>query len=342
MGVKKIFILILLFVIQLNGLMAQQGRVVFYNVENLFDTQDDTLTNDNEFLPDGAKHWTYGRMYRKIVRIYQTLVALGEGDMPAVIGLCEIENREVLKRLVYNTPLSRLGYRIIHRESPDARGIDVAMLYRPDIFEPDSTEWLYVDLPGNQTTREILMVRGKLWQSVTTYFYINHWPSRYGGAGGSKPKRLAAASVLAVSIKQVCLTDDAANIIIMGDFNDDPGDESLQAIGKILKNDPGNSCFLTNLSVKTSITDIEGTIKYQGSWSVFDQVIVSRPLITGSNGCYVISGKAEVFKANFLLEPDVTYTGFAPFRTYKGPAYHNGFSDHLPVSILIGIVNIEN
>ncbi len=132
-----------------------------------------------------------------------------------------------------------------------------------------------------------------------------------------------------------------ANIVIMGDFNDEPGDESLQAIGKILANEAGNRIVMVNLSVKTSITDLEGTIKHQGAWSMFDQVLVSQALMKGSNGCRLISEKAEVFKVDFLLEPDQTYTGVKPFRTYTGPGYHDGFSDHLPVSILVGKVGEE-
>lgn len=336
---KSLFVLMICF--NVGEIHAQQARIVFYNVENLFDIRDDSLTKDEEFLPEGEKHWTNERYRRKIVRIYQTLTALGEGDMPAVVGLCEIENRDVLNRLIYDTPLNRLHYRVIHRESPDARGVDVALLYRPDIFEPDSSAWLTVPLPTGETTREILMVKGRLWESGTIYFYVNHWPSRYGGAGGSNPKRLAAASTLAVSIKQVCSSDAGANIVVMGDFNDEPGDESMQAIGKILANEAGNRIVMVNLSVKTSITDLEGTIKHQGTWCVFDQFLVSQPLMKGSNDCRLISEKAEVFRIDFLLEPDLTYTGVKPFRTYTGPGYHDGFSDHLPVSILVGKVGEE-
>jgi predicted extracellular nuclease len=330
------FLLVFFICFNLSGAFAQQVRIVFYNVENLFDTRDDSLTNDQEFLPEGDRKWTYERFRRKIVRIYQTLVALGEGEMPAVIGLCEIENREVLNRLIYDTPLSRLKYQVVHRESPDARGIDVALLYRPDVFHFDSAAWLRVPLSGKETTREILMVKGRLWETDTIYFYVNHWPSRYGGAGGSAAKRLAAASTLAVSVKDVFLTSSHSNIVIMGDFNDEPGDESLLAINEILANNPVDGLFrLANLSVKSSVTDLEGTIKHQGSWSVFDQVLVSQAMIEGVNGCRLAVEKAQVFKADFLLETDEVYTGYKPFRTYSGPGYHNGFSDHLPVSIII-------
>lgn len=315
---------------------AQQVHVMFYNVENLFDLSDDSLTRDEEFLPGADRKWNFERFHRKIIRIYQTLVAAGEGEMPAVVGLCEIENREVLEKLVYETPLSRMDYRIIHRDSPDARGVDVALLYRKGLFFPDSSEWLQVPMPSNETTREILHVEGRLWEQVPVHIYVNHWPSRYGGAGGSAGKRIAAASMLAVSVKEILQSDPLANIIIMGDFNDEPGDESLQALIKIISESrQGEMQPLVNLSAKTSMADFEGTIKHQGVWSVFDQILVSGALFEGKNGCCAGQARATVFSFDFLLEPDETYTGFKPFRTFLGPGYHNGFSDHLPVGVLI-------
>ena len=209
---------------------AQQAGIMFYNVENLFDTYDDSLTRDEEFLPEGERHWTNERMNRKIIRIYQTIVAFGRGEMPAVIGLCEVENRNVLEKLVYHTPLSNYDYRIAHRESQDARGIDVALIYRPDLFKPDSLAWFSVPLAKGEATREIMMVRGMMWKEVEVNFFVNHWPSRYGGAGSSAEKRLAAASTLSAAVIDVITKRPDANIILMGDFNDEPDDESLQDI----------------------------------------------------------------------------------------------------------------
>jgi len=334
----KKLILLLLFIIAvgISDAKGQQARIVFYNVENLFDIRDDSLTRDEEFLPEGDKKWTYERFHRKIVRIYQTLVALGEGEMPAIVGLCEIENRHVLERLIYDTPLTKTGYRIIHRESQDARGVDVALIYRPDLFCPDTSEWLTVPLSSRETTREILHVTGRLWQNDTLHIYINHWPSRYGGAGSSTVKRLAAASTLAASIKEVMAQDRDAKIIVMGDFNDEPGDESILAINKILMNqNEGEELKMINLSDRKAFTATEGTIKHQGAWCVFDQILVSDALQQGRGGLVFSSEQAEIFKPVFLLEPDLTYTGLKPFRTYIGPGYHNGFSDHLPVSVVI-------
>jgi hypothetical protein len=319
---------------------GQQARIVFYNVENLFDTKDDSLTNDAEFLPEGDKNWTYERFYRKIVRIYQVMVALGEGELPAIIGLCEIENREVLERLIYDTPMRKADYKIIHRESPDSRGVDVALLYRPDVFYPDTANWLKVPLGPGETTREILHVTGRLWEEDTIHFFVNHWPSRYGGAGSSGIKRLAAASTLAASVKGILLQNIDARIIIMGDFNDEPGDESIRAINKILENNADPEEFsLVNLSEISTPGKISGTIKHQGTWCVFDQFIVSRILLDRSEVIQLEGNKTEIFKPVFLLEKDETYSGYKLFRTYLGPGYHNGFSDHLPVSIKIFKLN---
>ena len=315
---------------------AQQARIVFYNVENLFDTEDDPLTNDDEFLPAGPKRWTHERYYRKVVRIYQVMAALGRGELPAVIGVCEIENRKVLNSLVYETPFQQFGYRIVHRDSPDRRGIDVALLYRPDLFTPDTAEWLEVPLGGGETTREILHVQGRFWDDHPIHIYVNHWSSRYGGAGSSQPKRVAAAATLAASVKRIYDHEEKPNILIMGDFNDAPEDESLQIISRIrLQAEISCPWPIVNLSTGYSVAG-EGTLKHGGSWNVFDQVLVSCALIEGENGLMLMSERAEIFKAGFLLEEDLIYTGKKPYRTYIGPAYHGGFSDHLPVSVTVG------
>ncbi|MBW6460346.1 MAG: endonuclease [Bacteroidales bacterium] len=334
---KTIILFLLAFLMVVTAVCrAQQARIVFYNVENLFDTENDTLTNDDEFLPDGPKRWTHERYYRKVVRVYQVMAALGRGELPAVIGVCEIENRKVLNSLVYETPFHQFGYRIIHRDSPDRRGIDVAVLYQPDLFTPDSAEWLEVPLGGGETTREILHVRGRLWDDNPIHIYVNHWPSRYGGAGSSQPKRVAAAATLAASVKRIYADEEKPNIVIMGDFNDGPEDESLQIISRIrLQAEISCPWPIVNLSTGYSIAG-EGTLKHGGSWNVFDQVLVSCAMIKGENGLIIMSERAEIFKAGFLLEEDMIYTGTKPYRTYIGPAYHGGFSDHLPVSVTVG------
>jgi len=334
---KKTLIPLILFVLLTNILQCQQAGIMFYNVENLFDTRDDIMTNDDEFLPDSARYWTYERFWKKIVRIYKVISAAEAWDMPAVVGLCEIENRDVLEKLIYDTPLEKYGYRIIHQDSRDPRGIDVGLIYRPELFTPDTSVWLKVELDGKSTTRDILLVSGRLWD-VPLSIYVNHWPSRSGGTMHSNPRRLRAASSLMHSIDSLRQADPVVNIIIMGDFNDEPGNESIQML-------TGGS-YGTELSIPYSdrILNLSGnigrgngigTIKYQGVWSEFDQFLVSGSIYYGMNGLSLSDRECRIFAPSFLLETDPGYYGSRPFRTYLGPNYHDGYSDHLPVCISV-------
>ena len=318
------------------ALHGQRARIIFYNTENFFDNQDDTLVNDNEFMPDSSRFWTYDRFWKKVVRIYQVMSAADEWDMPVIAGFCEVENRGVLEKLVYETPLEKYNYRIIHKDSPDPRGIDVALIYRKDVFRPDTSEWINVPVGEGLATREILKVTGRLWEEGQVTIYINHWPSRSGGALSSEPKRIMAASVLKASLDALFAEEPGANVIIMGDFNDEPMDVSLKSLGKTGYN-PDSVCqtAIINLSEPHEMANQSGTIKYGGVWSIFDQVLVSCSLINGKNGLKIAGDKAEIFAAPFLLEPDPSYSGMRPRRTYLGPNYHDGFSDHLPVSVVV-------
>lgn len=333
----KTLILFLLVALQAGSVSSQpvEATVAFYNVENLFDPDDDPLVNDDEFLPDGAKHWNYERYWRKVVRIYQVLTALGAGEMPVIVGLCEVENRKVLEKLVYDTPLRKFDYRVIHQDSPDARGIDAALIYRKDRFMPDTAEWLRVTLPDGSATRDILHVSGRLFDKTRLHCYVNHWPSRYGGVVSSQARRMAAAITLAKSIESVFMAEDDPNILIMGDFNDEPGDATMKRITGIKTPGARHQPAIVNLSVKRSDLKDIGTIKHQGEWCVFDQLLVSGALIYGRNGLKIAENEAVIFSAGFLLEPDEVYTGHKPYRTYIGPAYLRGFSDHLPVKVSI-------
>jgi hypothetical protein len=311
-------------------------RVLFYNVENLFDVVDDSLTNDGEFLPEGDKHWTEGRYFTKLNHIYQVVMSAGEWDPPALIGLCEVENRFVLDQLVYETPLQQFGYRVVHFESPDWRGIDVALLYRRDAFTPDTAYPVPVVFPFDTTlrTRDILYVRGRIAREDTLHVFVNHWPSRYGGYLKSQPKRNFTAQVLRQHIDSLFHLLDRPNIIIMGDLNDNPGDESVSGI---LRADapaspsvnPGSN--LVNLSAAFEGQTGTGTLKYKANWDVFDQMIVSFSLVDSIPGLKVAGKKAFIHNPDFLLKTDEKYLGKKPFRTYVGPRYEGGFSDHLPV-----------
>ena len=314
---------------------VKRYRAMFYNVENLFDSFDDSLTQDEEFTPMGSRHWTWEKMNQKINGIYKTIVALGEWEAPVFVGMCEVENGLVLYRLTHETPLLRFDYGIIHHESPDPRGIDVALLYRKDLFEPKEKRSFKVVFPDdpNRKTREILYTRGILAGIDTVHIFINHWPSKFGGELESNSGRFAAANTLKQKVDSIKVFYPDARILIMGDFNDEP--ESLPLVDGL------KVCLTTEGTCPSGLVSIssilksrgQGSYKYQGVWGMIDQIIVSESFLDKKRKVYTSPDIASVFRANFLLEPDEAYVGDKPFRTFIGYKYHGGFSDHLPVYI---------
>lgn len=310
-------------------------RLMFYNVENLFDTEDDPEKDDQEFLPSGDKVWTPDRYQKKLDNIASVVTAIGGGNLPDVIGLCEIENRKVLDDLLSRTLLKKSDYRIVHQESPDERGIDVAVLYRSSSVKPLYFEALKVDLgQGSRPTRDILYFKALL-KKDTLHFFVNHWPSRSGGEETSAPKRALAAETLKNKVEQLLTVDPSAIIVMTGDFNDDPLNESLQTVLGAGNPAEPNSRLL-NLTLPLQKDQKPGTLKYRGKWNYFDQFIVSSALMdkkgleTSALHYHIFSGPAG---NEFLLEDDTRNTGKQPFRTYLGKTFHDGFSDHLPVYI---------
>ena len=310
-------------------------RIMFYNVENFFDNENDSLTLDDEFLPDGARHWTNYKYRKKLNNIYKVIVAVGGWEPPEIVGLCEVENESVLEDLVNKTPLAKYEYKIIHKESPDQRGIDVALLYRKNKFNILQTSFIPI-IRGNISlnTRDILFVKGVTGTKDTLNIFVNHWASRYSGKIESAKKRNFIAAVLRQHIDSIFAMDMHTNIIIMGDFNDEPLDESVLRILNT-KTDlseiiPGS---LYNLSYVFRNDKKIGSIKYKGTWLMFDQFIVSASLLQRDNQLYLESANIHLFSPDFLLEEDNTYYGFKPYRTYYGYRYQGGFSDHLPVYI---------
>ncbi|MDR1673457.1 MAG: endonuclease/exonuclease/phosphatase family protein [Bacteroidales bacterium] len=305
---------------------------MFYNVENFFDTQNDPSTNDNDFMPEGKMHWTRARYIAKRDGIFRVIAGVGEWEPPDMIGLCETENRKVLEDLLTNTPLSKYPYRIVHRESPDQRGIDVAFLYRSDRLRCIKQEFIRVRFPDNRRrTRDIAHAVLITGSNDTLYVFINHWPSRVGGQRQSDPARTLAATLLRNKVDSIFSVRPRANIIIAGDLNDRPQDNSvrrhLNALTDTAQSKPKN---LFNLSAYRE-SEITGTIKYRGKWSVFDQIIVSGNLLHTGNRLRTSADDCHIFRAPYLLEPDTRYLGFMPFRMYIGQKFNKGFSDHLPV-----------
>jgi hypothetical protein len=308
-------------------------RLMFYNTENLFDTFDDTLKEDDEFLPEGSRRWNLKRYNSKISALYKTIVAAGGWKPPALVAMCEIEKRAVLEDLVYNTFLMKFNYGIVHEESPDPRGIDVCMIYDRNIISLlDYCYWIPKnESAGEFTSRSILYAR-LLIRSDTLHLIVNHWPSRRGGVLAGEGTRLRLAKLILEKTDSINKQSHSkAKIIITGDFNCTPDDQELSPF-----TDPAdNPSFFVNFSEKAAERG-EGTYRYMGTWEMIDHVIVSQALIKSVNGLFTDETDFKVFKPDFLLKRDPVYPGFSPFSTYRGYKYQAGFSDHLPVLLDLG------
>lgn len=332
----RIFLLAgLLIPILLFGQERREGlRFVFYNVENLFDTFNDSLTADEEFLPGGNRGWTWTKFEDKVNRIHKVLVALGGWEPPELVAFCEVENYFVLHWLINETPMRKHEYRIIHRDSPDPRGIDVTLLYRPDFFQPILYRYYPVPVLCSHPdpTRDILFVKGIINGGDSLHLLINHWPSRWGGILESRPERLAAAAILRHIFDSLTMADKKSRILVAGDFNDEVTDISLRdslGVQYPVKHCQNNRLYFP---CDSPLSGQPGTLKYRGRWFGFDLIMVSGALLQDQGLCVSKEGY-RVFTPDFLLEDDPQWLGRRPFRTYRGYRYHGGFSDHLPVYI---------
>ena len=293
--------------------MAQDSfRVLFWNSENLFDCKDDLKKNDNEFLPDATRYWTYFRYRDKVKNLAKGIIASGNEYVPDLVGLCEVENDSCLYDLTRRSPLKEAGYRYVMTDSPDQRGIDVALLYQRGSFK--LIQHQSIRIPSKQLkkvpTRDILHVVGKVVSGDTLDVMVVHYPSRRGGKAKSEPYRLLVAEILKQTVDSVMQVRQNPNVVIMGDFNDGPS----SAVMKKLCSDGR----LVNLMQGKK----EGTYRYRGKWEILDQFLVSRN---------VRAKNVEILRHPFLLEEDEKYGGDKPFRTYNGMKYQGGFSDHLPI-----------
>ena len=313
---------------------GQFVRIVFYNLENLYDPYDDTTKLDDEFTSKGNKRWTYSKFIVKLDHLSKTFLAIGGWEPPTMIGVCEIENRYVLNKLIYDTPLKKFKYRFVHYESADVRGIDVAFLYRPDRFRLLFSRNITIRFPSDSIlrTRDILYIKGILFQKDTLNIFINHWPSRRGGFTESIPKRMLVAKTLRSCIDTLQDHHHSPSIIIMGDFNDDPDQPSIRDILKANAFSPttGNDSIV-NLMLPMMDHPDAGTHKFQGKWAILDQFMVSGALLLNRTGLRTSEKSAGIFTAGFLSEQDDRFLGIKPSRTYSGPRYTGGFSDHFPV-----------
>jgi endonuclease/exonuclease/phosphatase family metal-dependent hydrolase len=310
---------------------------LFYNVENLFDVKNDSLTNDDEFTPEGERHWTNKRLNRKLLNTSKVILNASGWSAPTIVALCEIENRYVLERLRKDTPLKAIPYKIIHKESPDFRGIDVALLYNNEQFYP--VQYAYYPLKNEageiRNSREILYVSGIVGGIDTVHIFVNHWPSRYSGVMETRELRNDAAKLLREKIDELFKLNKRSKIVILGDFNDQPKDESMvKYLNAKLVNDTLLNSELYNLSYTWLNADL-GTLKYQSQWFVFDQIIVSGGLLSSQEGVFTKPEWASISNLPYLIERDEKYGGQKLLRTYTGFKYTGGFSDHFPVSLKI-------
>lgn len=319
---------------------AQTGgishSIMFYNVENLFDTEDDPNTQDDEFLPAGERRWTGYRLHVKLNNIAKVIVNTGLWEPPSLIGFCEVENRAVLESLVNHPALKSWQYRIIHKDSPDGRGIDVAAIYRGDVFIPVEYAYFPPVMPGAKApaTREILYLSGVFNGKDTVHFFFNHWPSRYGGLMETRKGRFNAASRLRTEILALQARHKDPRVVIMGDFNDQPEDESMVKHLKASSEFRGDPHELVNLSAGWAAKG-KGTLKFQSMWNVFDQIIVSGSLLQPVNRLFTSTEDSGILDSGFLLRKDERYGGLELYRTYEGYRYTGGFSDHLPVLLVL-------
>jgi exonuclease III len=308
-------------------------RIMFYNVENLFDIYDDSLKQDDDFLPEGSKHWNYRRFTDKLNKLYKVIIAVGGWEPPEIIGLCEIENNYILKKLINDTPLSKHEYGIVHRDSPDIRGIDVALLFRKDKISLLQEDFLEIIFPRDslKKTRDILYFKGLALRKDTLHIFVNHWPSRHGGQLETEAYRVYVSSVLKEKVDSLFNTNEKSKIIITGDFNDEPENKSIaETLSAKSYVDSVKSDRLYNLSYNLQDNKKSGTCKYKFNWQMYDQFIVSGALITTPELKASLTD-SHIFKADFLFEDDDIYSGIRPYRTYRGYNYTGGFSDHLPV-----------
>jgi hypothetical protein len=327
---------LVLFVLLINEGFTQESdkpnvRFVFYNVENFFDIYDDTLREDNDFLPQGLMRWNHRRYIDKINSIYKVIAAAGEWDSPAIAGFCEVEKRSVLQDLINDTYLQKYNYGIIHEESGDPRGIDVCLIYRKDVVKLLS--YRYIRPAGLREeefrTRSVLYSKW-LISGDTIHLFLNHWPSRRGGVLAGESLRTGISGMVKEKADSISKSvNKQAKIIIAGDFNCTPGDNEISTLTETNANS-GNEPPMVNLS-EISANKGLGTYRYMGTWEMIDQVIVSDWLLKCSTGLYTDTGLFRIFDPEYLLRRDPAYPGFTPFSTYRGYRYQGGFSDHLPV-----------
>ena len=299
-----------------------QNSVAFYNVENLFDTINDGSINDEDFLPTGKNSWNTKKYLIKLENLSEVIAELGDSDGPELLGLAEVENSRVLEDLLKTDRLRKLKYHFVHFDSRDRRGIDVALLYKGNYFKPVLAKAF--SIPNSESksyrTRDILFVKG-IVKGDTLNLFVTHWPSRLGGKEQSEKHRIHAAKALKNLIDSLC-SSSLDNILVMGDFNDEPSDKSLSILGS-------SKAELINPFKELEKQNL-GTIKYKRSWNLFDQILISKGLLD-KKGLEYKKQSGDIFDPLWMHYKEEERNG--PFRTFIGQKFYGGYSDHFPVYI---------
>lgn len=305
----------------------------FYNIENLFDTKDNPAINDDEFLPTGKKEWTEERYQKKLEKLAQAIDSLGDADGAEILGLAEVENRAVIEDLLQTERLKDKNYKIVHFDSPDKRGIDVAMIYKADIFKPileKNIPVVFANEPDFKT-RDILLVSGQL-DGEPVHFIWTHFPSRVRGVEESEPYRKAVGRQIRVVINELFREQPQAKILIAGDFNDLPENASIK---EELSAKPNPDYIKNELFNPTHelMTNGKGTYNYRGKWQMLDQVLLSENWLKATSGFKYTERSANVYSPEFMKQQEDNKNKGNPDRTYAGKKYLGGASDHFPVYV---------
>ena len=300
-------------------LLSLLFTIISYNCENLFDCRHDSLKNDTEFLPTSQRHWTFTRYWEKLNNLGRVIQQCGsESSLPDVAALLEVENDSTLIMLTRASLLKGAGYKYVMTNSPDARGIDIAIVYNPLTFRL-LTSYAIRPQIENLLTRDILYAKGVARARDTLHIFAVHAPSRRNGQGATEPLRMQVMRRLMQSVDSIRDISPDAKIILLGDFNDYSHNRALKEIAK-------NGFTEVSRGIKGlnyDQTKVKGTYKYQGRWNSLDHIFLSEKMMGQVRGCFI-------YDAQWLLEEDAQ-GGYKPFRTYLGPIYHKGVSDHLPI-----------
>ncbi len=335
---KKV-ILVLTVLLASQFVMAQKKVcIAFYNQENLFDTIDDPHKNDNEYLPGAKKEWNTEKYTNKINHMARVIASMNEEQAPDILGMCEVENKAMAEAVAGTEALKKAKYTAVHFEGPDERSIDNALLFKSGMFKLISAKPIPVHAASfpELKTRDILLVKLETKNKVQLVVLVNHFPSRLGGEEASEPKRWAAAQVLRSTCDSLLKLNPLENIIIMGDFNDEPTNRSMDSVLRA----KGSEYDLNNGNLFNAMYELkqngDGSHYYKGHFSMLDQLIISSSVANCTGKLCYEKASATIYKQPWMLEQEGKYKG-SPLRTFVGDKYFNGYSDHLPVFIYLSL-----